>query len=112
MIKELTQQNANVVLNAAYHQLTTGKRQRFTFWKNKNNVWTMYKMKRNSKGIFWTTWKWANSWEGYVERHVYQLADEKFQPLDYRYNHKMLNGWHDRPTRLEDLILGFQGGLL
>lgn len=108
MISELTNKNATVVLNAAYHQLVTGKRQRFTFWKRTGrNVgkWTMYKMKRNSKGIFWTTWEWANSWEGYTERRNYQLADEDLQPLDYRYSHKKLNGWNERPTRIEDLVL-------
>lgn len=110
MIRNLTRANAQVVLNAAYHQLVTGKRQRFTFWKQNANghTWTMYKMKRNSHGIFWTTWEWANSWEGYTERRNYQLADSNYQPLDYCYSHKLLNGWSNRPTRIEDLVLSMK----
>lgn len=105
MIKELTTKNARVVLNAAYHQLVTGKRSRFTFWRRNEHQWVMYKMKRNSRGIFWATWEWANSWEGYTERKNYQLADKNMQPLDYCYSHKRLNGCQTRPTRIEDLVL-------
>lgn len=107
MIRNLTRANAQVVLNAAYRQLVKGKHQRFTFWKQDSNghTWTMYKMKRNSHGIFWATWKWANSWEGYTERRNYQLADKNYQPLDYCYRYKKLNGRNDRPTRIEDLVL-------
>lgn len=112
MISTLTNSNAQVVLNAAYHQLVKGKRQRFTFWKHDGRHWVMYKMKRNSRGIFWATWEWANSWEGYTERRNYQLADKNYQPLDYRYSHKFLNGWDKRPTRIEDLVLSMKTNCL
>lgn len=116
MISTLTNSNAQVVLNAAYHQLVKGKRQRFTFWKQDKNghTWTMYKMKRNSHGIFWVIWEWTcdDLWGGkYTEQWSYQLADKNYQPLDYPYHMKKLQGWHRRETRIADLAFRMKVGI-
>lgn len=105
MISDLTRKNARVVLNFAYRQLVHGQRQRFTFWGWINREHIMFKMQKNSKGIFWVVWKWANSWDGYTKYNTYQLADENLQPLDYQYHMKMLNERADRMTQIEELTL-------